>query len=107
MRVSHIHLFGLTFIFFITGLMYSHAYVRPVWLKCTIIALPFAAIVVDVSAWYLTKLYHPFAWAVMAAGGLMAVCFGLMWVTAMYQLWFSAPPPLVARRKDGDISIDG
>ena len=33
-RVSHIHLFGLTFIFFIMGLMFTHAYVRPVWLKC-------------------------------------------------------------------------
>ena len=64
-RVSHIHLFGLTFIFFITGMMFSHAYVRPVWLKCTVVALPFAAIVMDVSAWYLTKLFHPFAWAVM------------------------------------------
>ena len=32
-RVSHIHLFGVTFIFFIVGLMFSHAYVRPVWLQ--------------------------------------------------------------------------
>src|SRR6266540_1731636 len=40
-RVSHIHLFGLTFIFFILGLMFSHAYVRPVWFKCSVIAFPF------------------------------------------------------------------
>jgi hypothetical protein len=106
-RVSHIHLFGLTFIFFIIGLMYSHAFVRPVWFKCTVIALPFVAIVVDVSAWYLTKLYHPFAWAVMLAGGLMAACFALMWVTAMYQLWFSPPPPLVSQRKAGEVLVDG
>ncbi len=32
-RVSHIHLFGLTFIFFIVGFIFSHAYFRPVWLK--------------------------------------------------------------------------
>ena len=37
----------------------------------------------------------------------MAVCFAFMWVTAMYQLWFSPPPALVAQRKGGDISIDG
>ena len=78
-RVSHIHLFGLTFIFFIVGLMFSHAYVRPVWLKCTIVALPFVAIVLDVSSWYFTKLYHPFAWVVIAAGGLMGSCFAFMW----------------------------
>ena len=40
-RVSHIHLFGLTFIFFLVGLMFSHAYVRPVWFKCAVVALPF------------------------------------------------------------------
>ena len=102
-RVSHIHLFGLTFIFFIMGLMYSHAYVRPVWFKCTIIALPFAAVIMDVFSWYLTKLYRPFAIVVLLSGGLFGVCFAFMWVTTMYQLWFSSPPPAVLQRKDGDI----
>jgi hypothetical protein len=37
----------------------------------------------------------------------MAVCFGVMWVTAIYQLWFAPPPPLVAHRTNDDISIDG
>ena len=32
-RVSHIHMFGITFIFFIMGSIFSHAYVRPVWFK--------------------------------------------------------------------------
>lgn len=63
-RASHIHLFGVTFIFFIVGSMFSHAYVRPVWLKCAIVGLPFVAIVLDVSSWYFTKLYHPFAYVV-------------------------------------------
>src|SRR5690242_12561084 len=69
-RVSHIHLFGLTFIFFIVGLMFSHAYVRPVWLKCFIIASPFAAIAVDVSSWYIIRLFHPFALVEILAGML-------------------------------------
>jgi len=101
-RVSHIHLFGLTFIFFIMGLMYSHAYVRPVWFKCTVVALPFVAIVLDISSWYLTKLFHPFAFVVMVAGGLMGVCFAFMWVTTMYQLWFRPPPSPVLQRGDGE-----
>jgi len=105
-RVSHIHLFGITFIFFIVGLMFSHAYVRPVWLKCAIIATPFAATVTDISSWYLIKLYHPFAWMVIGGGALMAACFAFMWVVTMYQLWFSRPPRMVLERS-GDIpSID-
>ena len=103
-RVSHIHLFGLTFIFFIMGLMYSHAYVRPVWFKCAVIALPFVAIVMDVSSWYFTKLYHPFALVVMGGGALMGLCFAFMWVTTMYQIWFAATPAVILNRKDGDIA---
>jgi hypothetical protein len=60
MQVSHIQLFGLTFIFFLVGLMFSHAYVRPVWFKCAVVALPFAAMLVDVASWYVIKLFHPF-----------------------------------------------
>jgi len=106
-RVSHIHLFGLTFIFFIMGLMYSHAFVRPVWFKCTIVALPYVAIVLDVSSWYFTKLYHSFAWVVIGGGALMGLSFAFMWLTTMYQLWFAATPSAITVRKDSDIPIIG
>lgn len=104
-RVSHIHLFGLTFIFFIVGLAFTHAYVRPVWLKCTIIALPFLAIFIDVSSWYLIKLFHPFVWVEIGAGTLMAACFATMWVTALYQMWFMRPPEAILHRMGGDIPL--
>ena len=104
-RVSHIHLFGLSFIFFIMGLIFSHAYVRPVWFKCAVVALPFVCIVADVSSWYFTKLYHPFAWVVMGAGAVMGMCFAFMWVVSMYQMWFSKTPPVVEQRKGGDIPL--
>ena len=98
-RVSHIHLFGISFIFFILGLIFSHAYVRPVWFKCLVITLPFVAVMMDVSSWYFTKLYHPFAWVVMSAGATMGLCFAFMWVVSMYQMWVSARPEKVAERE--------
>ena len=98
-RVSHIHLFGLTLVFFLVGLIFSHAYVRPVWFKCCVMALPFLCLVLDVSSWYFTKLYNPFAWVVMVAGGVMALSFTYMWVVSMYQMWFSPPPAAVTGRK--------
>lgn len=101
-RVSHIHLFGLTFIFFLVGLMFSHAYVRPVWLKCTIVALPFAAIAVDVSSWYIIKIYHPFVYVEIMAGALMAACFAVMVLVALYQMWLSKAPAMVTERQKGD-----
>jgi len=47
-RVSHIHLFGLTFIFFIVGFVFCHSYINPLWVKFTIIVIPFLAIIFDI-----------------------------------------------------------
>lgn len=97
-RVSHIHLFGMTFIFFIMGQIFSHAYVRPVWFKSLVVVLPFVAITLDVSSWYFTKIYKPFAAVVMLGGGVMALSFTFMGAVSMYQLWFGKTPPAVAQR---------
>ena len=106
-RVSHIHLFGVTFVFFILGLIFSHAYLRPVWFKCTVVALPFLCLTLDISSWYFTKLYHPFALVVILAGAFMALSFTFMWVVSMYQLWFSGTPEVVAKRGEGDVRVVG
>ena len=97
-RVSHIHLFGLTMVFFIMGVIFSHAYVRPVWLKCAVIALPFVSLTLDIGSWYITKIFQPFAAVVMLAGALMACAFAFMWIVSLYQLWFTPPPVVVAER---------
>ena len=102
-RVSHIHLFGLTFIFFLMGFIFSHAYVRPLWLKIVIIALPFGGVMVDVIGWYVTKVFTPFAWVVMIAGGINALSFAVMWVISMYQMWFYRVPEHVRDRHLGDV----
>jgi len=103
-RVSHIHLFGLTFIFFIMGMVFSHAYIRPVWFKCTLVALPFLFIATDISSWYMVKIFHPFAWLTMGAGALMGLCFACMWFIAMYQIWFSqTPSPVVLRGSQSQV----
>lgn len=91
-RVSHIHLFGLTFIFFLTSVIFSHAYLKPLWFKCTVIAVPFVGIILDVASWYLTKLHPGFAWVVMASGGLMALSFAIQWVVSIWQMWFYKLP---------------
>ena len=91
-RVSHIHLFGMTFIFYIVGSIFCHAYIKPVWVKCALIATPFLAIVLDVGSWYLTKVYPSFAWVVMVSGVLMGVSFAVQWAISIYQMWFYTLP---------------
>ena len=102
-RASHIHLFGLTFIFFIMGFIFSHAYLRPIWLKIAIIALPFAGVIIDVLGWYVTKVFTPFAWTVLIAGVINGLSFAVMWVVSMYQMWFYKVPEHVRNRHLGDI----
>jgi len=101
-RVSHIHLFGLTFIFYLVGTIFSHAYLRPIWFKCVVVGLPFLCLALDIVSWYLVKLYHPFAFVTMAAGLFQGLSFAFMWVVSMYQLWFSGTPDAVAKRHGED-----
>ena len=99
-RVSHIHLFGITFIFFIMGFIFTHALIKPVWLKCLVIGIPFLAIILDIGSWYLTKIYPGFAWVVYIGGIFMAISFAFMWFTSMYQMWFMRTPKDLVRDVD-------
>jgi hypothetical protein len=91
-RVSHIHMFGLSFIFFITSYIFSYAYFRRVWLQNLIIAIPFVSIVADIGSWYITKVAEAFAWAVMLSGAAMGTCFAIMVLISLYQMWFFKLP---------------
>lgn len=86
-RVSHIHLFGIAFIFMFVGLIFSLAAGVPKALKVTVISMPYIFLLVDISAWWLTKLHPNFAWFVIIAGGAMALSFAFMWVVSMYEMW--------------------
>jgi hypothetical protein len=78
--------------------MFSHAYVRPVWFKCSIVALPFVAIMVDIISWYIIKLFHPFVYVEITAGAVMGLCFAIMCLVTLYQMWFSPTPTAVRER---------
>jgi hypothetical protein len=92
-RVSHIHLFGLTFIFGFLGLIFSHAYVRSQALKVVMVCVPFAAIFLDIASWWLTKVSTGFAYVVMIGGGLMGLSFAFQWLVSFYQICFFRPRP--------------
>jgi hypothetical protein len=52
-----------------------------------------------VSSWYFTKLYNPFAWVVMIAGGVIGLSFAFMWFVSMYQMWIGRVPAAIAGRE--------
>jgi len=102
-RVSHIHLFGITFIFFIVSTIFCHAYIKPLWFKCVVIMVPFFAILCDIGSWYLTKVLPGFAWVVMISGFFMGIAFSIQWFVSIYQMWFYHPSQDLIE-KDGIVS---
>ena len=87
-RVSHIHLFGISFIFFFVGFIFSFAVGVPKWLKITAIALPFAFLIVDILSWWVTKWIPGFAWLTIIGGFGYSVASTFMWFASMYQMLF-------------------
>ena len=86
-RVSHIHLFGIAFIFMFVGLIFSLAAGVPPALKASAIVMPYIFLFVDIASWWLTKLSPHFAWLVIVSGGMMALSFVFMWTVSMYEMW--------------------
>lgn len=86
-RVSHIHLFGISFIFFFVGYIFSMAVGFNKWVKSILIFVPFAFLIVDVAAWWLTKMNPQFAWMVIVGGFGYSLAATVMLFTSLYQMW--------------------
>lgn len=86
-RVSHIHLFGISFIFFIMGYIFSFTVGIPKWLKELALIMPFAFLILDIISWWITKWYAGFAWFTMVGGIGYSLASVFMWITSMYQMW--------------------
>jgi hypothetical protein len=86
-RVSHIHLFGIAFIFFMVGFIFSFSVGVPKWLKEITILMPFIFLILDVISWWLTKWYPEFAWLTIIGGAGYSLASTFMWFTCMYQMW--------------------
>lgn len=85
-RVSHIHLFGIAFIFFFVGLIFSLASGFSTTAKSLLIFAPFMFLIIDIAAWWLTKLHPGFAWLVMIGGIGYSLASTVMIFTSLYQM---------------------
>ena len=87
-RVSHIHLFGISFIFMFVGIIFSFSTNVPRKYKYSAIIMPYLFLLVDILSWWLTKLNPHFAWLVILAGTGLGISFTFMWAVSIYQMWF-------------------
>ena len=89
-RVSHVHLFGISIFFLLTGAIFALSRIAT-WARVTIVVLPYLSIIADIGSWWLTK-YHPaFGIVVVVGGAVMGAALGLQILISLWEMWFPAP----------------
>ncbi len=87
--LAHIHLLGLLAVFSIVGFIFVHSTLSPGW-KSFWSVLPFAAFLVDVSGWFLTKMIGPeFVYLVIFGGATFILALAAMILMSLYELWIA------------------
>jgi hypothetical protein len=86
-RVSHIHLFGMSFIFMLTSLIFIFSEI-PASIRAVLVAVPFLAIWLDIGSWWFTKHAPIFAYIVIGGGLLMGLSLALQIGISLYEMWF-------------------
>ena len=90
--LSHVHLFGISLVLFAVGVIFIRAELTS-WLKYPLIVLPFVAILADIVAWFMTRLYPLYAYVVVIGGALMGLAMGAQILISLYQMWLVSPEP--------------
>ena len=85
-RVSHIHLFGISFIFLFVGWIFGMAEFNLRW-KLILVSTPFAFLILDIASWWLTKFWPGCAWFTMIGGFGYSMAAMVMFVASFAQMW--------------------
>jgi hypothetical protein len=86
-RVSHIHLFGISIIFLLTGAIFALSE-TPVWVRIPLVVIPYVTIMMDIGSWWFTKYLDPaFAYVVIAGGAGMGLALAAQILIALWEMW--------------------
>jgi hypothetical protein len=91
LRLSHIHLFGISLLLFALGLIFIQSEIN-VWFKRFLVLSPMVAVFVDVLSWFLTKWDSQYAMVVIVAGAVLGFSMATQILISMYQIWFLKKP---------------
>lgn len=86
-KVSHIHLFGMSFIFILTGGIFVLSEVSLLW-RGLLVATPFVAIWIDIGSWWVTRMEPVFAYTVITGGVLMGLALAAQIILSLYEMWW-------------------
>ncbi len=87
-RVSHIHLFGMSFIFALTSAIFVFSETSAMF-RSVLIAIPFLSIWIDIGSWWFTRYKPLFAYTVIIGGLLMGLSLAVQIGVSLYEMWSS------------------
>jgi len=87
-EVSHIHLFGISIIFLLTGAIFAFSK-TPVWFRVSFVVVPYLSILMDIGSWWFTKYVDPafFAYVVVAGGACMGLALAAQILISLWEMW--------------------
>ncbi|HEX8012302.1 MAG TPA: hypothetical protein VF814_15410 [Casimicrobiaceae bacterium] len=88
-RVSHVHLFGISMIFLLSGSIFALSEISGAW-RALFIAIPYLAIWADIGAWWVTKYEPFFASVVIIGGAFMGLALGVQIFVSLWEMWLRA-----------------
>ncbi|MDD4963117.1 MAG: hypothetical protein PHI11_04255 [Gallionella sp.] len=91
LKLSHIHLFGISLLLFMIGFIFIQCEIN-VYFKRFLVVSPMFAVFVDVLSWFLTKWDSHYAMVVVAAGALLGFSMAAQMLISLYQIWFLKQP---------------
>jgi hypothetical protein len=86
-KVSHIHLFGMSIIFLLTGAIFCLSK-TPIWVRVFLVVVPYLTILMDIGSWWSTKYVDPafFAYVVLAGGACMGLALAAQILIALWEM---------------------
>lgn len=87
-RVSHVHLFGISMIFLLTGAIFSLSE-TPSWLRVSLVSIPFIAIFADIGSWWVTRYEPLFAYVVVISSATMGGALAGQILISLWEMWIA------------------
>jgi len=88
--VSHVHLFGISIVFLLTGAIFSLSE-TPLWFRISMVVVPYVAILMDIGSWWATKYYDPlFAYIVIGGGVFMGLAMACQILVSLWDMWIGS-----------------
>jgi hypothetical protein len=99
-ETSHIHLFGVSMIFLLTGAVFALSD-TPVRFRVFLVVVPYLGILMDIGSWWFTKYLDPevFAYVVIGGGACWGLALAAQIFISLWEMWIDSVKAVAGIRR--------